>query len=249
MTTSILLVTHARDLRYAEWCVASILKFSEGFSGLTIVCPNSEKGEFSQLANYGDAKLVGHDLVGHLGAQTQKCFADQHCNSDFVLHLDSDTIFTSDVSPSDYFVDGKPVMLIEEYSRLIGCPWKEHTDRALGIDAKFETMRRHPQVNPVGLYPAMRARVAEVHGKAFESYMMAQKADFPWGASEHNFLGAFALWHPDWSGKYHWIDVAKDQRPKDKLYQAWSHSPPEVPQDLPSGGRGTPLELYQRLGL
>lgn len=249
MNCEILLVTHLKDKAWTEWNLKSIRKFATGFSGLTLVVPKHERAAFEPLSNIVDFALRTHELPGHLGAQTQKCLADVLCvGADFVLTSDSDCCFIEPVTPEDYFVDGKPVMLIEEFSRLQGNPWKPTVDKALGGDAKYETMRRHPQVNPVGLYADMREHIAKRHGMSFEQYTMSQKPDYPWGMSECCWLGSFALNSP-WKEHYHWIDVAKDERPKDKLYQAWSHSPPDQMQDLPSGGRGCPLDLYKKLGL
>jgi len=172
------------------------------------------------------------------------------------LHTDSDCVFTEPVTPEDYFWIQlmsppiyQPVMLIEEFSRLSGNPWQRPTELALGQTVKFETMRRHPQVNPRGIYADMRGHMEHWHSMPFTKYVMAQKADFPWGFSEHCTIGAFALYSHLWRDKYHWIDVAKDPRPKDKLAQFWSHSQPDKPQDLPSGGRGVPQETFTRLGL
>lgn len=249
MNCEILLVTHLKDIEWTKWNLKSIRKFATGFSGLTLVVPKHERAAFEPLSSIIDFSLRTHELSGHLGAQTQKCLADVHCvGADFVLHTDADCCLIEPVTPEDYFVDGKPVMLIEEFSRLHGNPWKPTVDKALGGDAKYETMRRHPQVNPVGLYADMREHIAKRHGITFEQYVICQKGDYPWGFSEHCTLGAFAL-NSDWKDAYHWIDVGLVPHPKNKLHQSWSHSPPEVEQDLPSGGRACPLDLFKKLGL
>lgn len=249
MNTEILLVTFSKDIEWARWCLKSIAKFATGFSGLTLVVPTKDRDAFMESSSIMDFALRTHDLEGHLGAQCQKCFADVHCPGvDYVCHLDSDTVFTEPVTPNDYFVDGKPVMLIEEFSRLQGNPWKPTVDKALGGDAKFETMRRHPQVNPVGLYADMREHIAKTHGMIFERYVMSQKPDYPWFFSEHCTIGAFAL-NSDWRSHYHWIDVTNQPHPKNKLVQFWSHGGISHMQDLPSGGKGCAAELFNKIGL
>lgn len=258
MKVEILIVSWLKDLVWLEYNLKSIHKFATGFSGVTLLVPDVEA--------YGFGRAALHDLVKdlkvafymrtpdpakwHLDHQVAKCFADIYCpDADFILHTDSDCVFTEPVTPEDYFVDGKPVMLIEEFARLPGNPWQKPTEKALGMPVPFETMRRHPQVNPRGIYADLRERIETVHGVPFRDYVLAQKADFPWGFSEHCTIGAFAL-RTRWKDAYLWIDVGAGwQRPPDKLAQFWSHSPPHLPQDLPSGGRGVPMDTFRRLGL
>lgn len=250
MKTEILIVSHRADKAWLEYNLKSIRKFAEGFSGVTLVVPEGDMDAFLPLAKQYGTHIHGHTLAGHLGAQAQKCLADKHCpEADFILHTDSDCVFTEPVTPEDYFVNGKPVMLIERFSRLAGNPWASVVEKALGFSPAFETMRRHPQVNSRGIYQDMREHIEQKHGVDFISFVMSQKADFPWGFTEHCTIGAFALHDHRWRDKYHWVDVAVQPWPKPKLAQFWSHSPPEQAQDLPSGGKGVPLETFQKLGL
>jgi hypothetical protein len=252
MTTDILIATCLKDIEYLEYCVRSVHKFASGFNKLVLVVGADEEPHFrmfSQGAIIKTYQRPSDPVKYQIAAQAQKCMADLHCEADFILHTDSDCAFTEPVTPEDYFVNGKPVMLIRPFSTLPGSPWKEPTEKALGFPVEFECMARHPQVNPRGLYGDVRRRIEQIHGKQFEQYVLSQRGEFPFGFSEHCALGAYALHDSIWSITYHWINTAIHVRPKDKLYQAWSHSPPNLPQDLPSGGRGTPLELYRQLGL
>jgi hypothetical protein len=258
MKTEILIVSYAKDLPYLRYCLKSIVKFATGFSGVVVLVPEQEKEQML------DTMLVLHNVPSrmlayqrvpnpaqwHLNAQLQKCHADQHCHqADFIAHMDSDCVFTQPVTPEDYFVGGKPVMCIEAYTRLTDCPWQQVTARALGFVPTHETMRRHPQVNPRGVYPALRAYLEGIHHQPFDQYVLGQKADFPWGFTEHNTIGSFARASRKWSQEYHWVDLETQPWPPHKLLQFWSLSPPDVEQPLPSGGRGLPLNEFKRLGL
>lgn len=235
MRVEILIVTYAKDIPYLVHNLRSILKFASGFSGTTLVVPNDEYKLFYGYT--GTCKVKHYERTEdrskwQIHAQVQKCMADKYCpDADFILHTDSDCIFTEPVTPNDYFLNEKPVMLIEEYSRLKGDPWKATVDKALEIDAKYETMRRHPQVNPRSIYPLMRLRVQGKHKMSFEQYVLNQRGEFPFGFSEHNTIGAYAL--EFFPYMYHWIDLAKEKAPKEKLRQYWSHSPPDKPQGTP----------------
>jgi hypothetical protein len=255
MKTEILIVSYAHDIPYLNWCLKSISKFSSGFSGLTLVVPEEERAQFNpMMVEYPHGQMrwsvATHKQPGHLGAQLQKCLADKHCpDADFILHTDSDCIFTEPVTPEDYFVGGKPVMCIAEYRKLPPIPWRAVTEKALGLDCPWETMRRHPQVNPRGVYNDMRQRVSLVNDCLFEHYVMAQKSDYPWGFSEHNCIGSFAHETPRWKSEYHWVDVGSQTYPAPKLMQYWSHAAPDQMHHLPSGGMGRPLDDFKRLGL
>lgn len=258
MNTEILIVTYLRDLEYLRWNLKSIRKFASGFHNVRLLVPNQEMQKFRfELREFSDLIMcdgyprVDDSRLWHLQHQAMKCRADQICpGTDFILFLDSDCVLTEPVTPEDYFVDEKPVLLIEEYSRLpANHPWKPTVDRALGIDAKYETMRRHPAVHYRGMFKDFREAVERQQNRHFDEYVLSCKSDFPWGWSEFATLGAFVLWDAAWRDKYHFIDVGKVPYPKGKLIQFWSHSPIDQAQGLPSGGTGTPMEEYRRLGL
>ena len=87
----------------------------------------------------------------------------------------------------------------------------------------------------------------------FTKFVESRKPDYPWGFTEHNVIGAFAFYDPKWHDQYHWIEVGKQDVPKDKVMQFWSHSPPNVEQDFGHYWhnrhytRGTPEIITQRI--
>jgi len=252
MTTDILIVSYAKDKPYLDYCIRSCWKFAHGFQDLVLVVPLDEEAKFREYGSGVKIKTyqrTSDQSKWQIHAQAMKCMADTFCTADFILHTDSDCVFTESVEPEDYFVNRKPVMLIERFSNLPGNPWREPTERALGYPCEWETMRRHPQVNPRRIYADMRDRISNLHQKSFVDYVLSQRGEFPFGFSEHCAIGSYALHDPYWNGEYNWIDVARNARPKDKLAQFWSHSPPNLPQGLPSGGNGVPMEVFQQLGL
>lgn len=234
---SIMIVSYAHDLPYLRYNLQSIDKFCAGFSGVTLVVPQQEASHFASLAAAHRCDLKTYDrtpdkVKWHLDAQCQKCFADKYCpDADFILHTDSDCIFTEPVTPDDYFQDGKPVMVIKPWPS--GNPWKQVVDSVLKSDSKFSTMERHPQVNPKLLYPLLRMILKSYYSMPFDQFILSRKPDFPWGFTEHNILGNLALSvMPEF---YEWIDSSKTEVPKEKLRQFWSLSPPDQKQDSPHG--------------
>lgn len=239
------------DIQYLEYCLRSIAKFATGFQNIVLVVAEEEEKLFRQYQSdcvLKAYKRVSEPIKWHLDSQAQKCLADVHCTADFVCFVDSDCCFIEPVTPSDYFASGKPILLIESFDRLPDNPWKWPTDKALGIDAKWESMRRHGAVHYRGLFVEFRRHIQNNHGVLFRDYVLSCKPEFPWGFSEFVALGNFAIISP-WKDKYHFIDLGMQVRPKDKLLQFWSHAPIDKLQDLPSGGKGTPMEEFRRLGL
>lgn len=252
MTVDIVVASCTKDIPYLHYCLKSIDKFATGFRNVILVVAEEEEPSFRMYQNQCVLKTyrrVSDSVKWQIHAQAMKCFADTFSDADFILHDDSDCIFTEPVVPEDYFVGGKPVMLIRPFSTLPDSPWRTPTEKALGWPVEFECMARHPQVNPHGLYAVMRRRVEQVYGIPFERYVLSQRGEFPFGFSEHCTLGAYALHDPAWKKQFHWIDTSTQARPKDKLMQFWSHSPPDKHQGTPTGLSLTPLQICQQLGL
>ena len=252
MKTDIFIVSYEKDIPYLDYCLRSIDKFATGFNNRVLVVPSVEEPLFHRFCEQAVIKTyerVPDQRRWQINAQLAKMRADEHCEGDFIFMIDSDCCFIEPVTPDDYFLEGKPVMLIREYSTIPTCPWKQPTEQALGHECLWETMARHGQINPRGLFAPLRLHIAAVNKMPFDQYVLSRKPDFCWGISEHNCIGAYALHHPYWTTKYHWIDTAKAPTPKPKIFQAWSHSPPDQEQDNPNGGRKKPLDVYREIGI
>jgi hypothetical protein len=254
MKTSILIVTYLKDRPYLELNLRSIQKFATGFHDVAVLVPQEEYDGFKDLTGRYQISLVYYPRScppnkWHLMHQLQKCRADSWCpDADFVLHTDSDCMFIEPVTPEDYFVAGNPVMVYTEYSRLKEkVPWQPIVTAALKNRVSHEFMRRHPQVNPIGVYPALRDHIDKVHHTQFDHFVMSRKPDFPWGFTEHNVIGAFAFSDPEFHKQYHWHDTTEYGMPKEKLIQFWSHSPVDKPQEVAHGGMYTPAEFAERI--
>lgn len=255
MKTEIAIVSWAKDIEYLKGCLSSIRKFASGFSGVTLLVPEQERNQFSwvQEVDLKTYDRVADSRLFHLQHQAMKCRADEWCpDADLIFFMDSDCFFIEPVTPADYLVNGKPVLCIENFARLGGNPWKATTDRALGINSQFETMRRHGAIHYRGLFPEFRKLVENVNKMPFMDYVLSCKPDYPWGYSEFVALGNFALMS-HWRPKYHFIDVGEQAYPPDHLLDVWSHAPPEAAQgDRYRGkfpGNMTVRQIWQQLGL
>lgn len=156
--------------------------------------------------------------------------SDEWCpGADFILHTDSDCVFTEPVSPEDYFVESKPVLLYASYEWLcrdyptLRC-WQTASQFALGFTIEHEFMRRHPAVHYREVYRKSRELIEAHHGKSVDDYIKRQTNTFPQTFAEFPTLGAVAwkFFHD----RYHWINTERTPHPKDKIRQAWSHREP-----------------------
>lgn len=232
MRTDILLVSYLKDLPWAEYCLRSIKKFSSGFGGVTLMVPRKDRAQFVSMV--GRLKMndfvsikdyvvkPGHEFNHH---QVMKCYADVLCpNAAYILHVDSDCIFTEPFSPSDYMDDeGRPYLPVRRYyeSAPFYC-WKKATETALGVSCPYETMARHPALHHESTYRRLRSRVELNHGVPFSEYVLGLGGNYPdLGFSEFNALGSFVIYADD--GDYDVIHIDEGKVvPPNKLIQGHS---------------------------
>lgn len=231
MRTDILLVTYRKDYDWAVFCIRSIAKFAKGFGGVSIVCPVDDSAMFVSLASRFERDDLpiqvktyipkkGYEFNHH---QVMKCYSDVLCpNAAYILHIDSDCIFTEEVTPADYFTESKPQLLIRTYK--LSEPWyiwQGPTNKALGMTCNYETMARHPAVHHCNTYKELRGYMEFKHGIPFSEWVLKQPGNYPaCHFSEFNTLGSYVLVYcPE---RYAIIDLDKEENPKNKLIQGWS---------------------------
>lgn len=267
MNTSIFIRGCAHDLGYLDLCLKSIRKFATGFYEVVVVVADYDRVLFKQLAERHQVLLKDYPgapdrAQGQICAQWAACMADTFVSkgAELIAFVDSDCVFIEPVTPADYIINVKPVLCIESYSRMPpGYPWKSVVEETLKFQVEFDTMRRHPALHYPKMLPLFRDYVCLAHGlrvdrgDLFRQYVLSRKGSFPWGFTEFNALGAFALAAPAWKDQYHWIDLGHEPRPKSKLRQFWSLSPPDKPQHAMMPGDGmvniVPMEFCQKLGI
>lgn len=239
MRVGILYVTFNRDLEWMEYSLQSCQKYAKGFVGIKIVVPTSDLDAFLYLERKYSTptcpvlvrtflEYPGKGFVHHLA---MKCYADVLSpNWTHTLFMDPDCLFTSPVTPLDYFQDGSPVLLIEPYEAIKRAGhegrynWKRVTEEALKFECTHETMCRHPAVHHHWLLHEMRRHIETRHETPFLDFVLKQKNAYPQGFGEFNTIGAFAFHsHPH---SYHFIDREFDGEKNDpppKVLQMWSY--------------------------
>lgn len=244
MKMEILIVTHAKDIPFLHYCVASIEKFAAGFSGVTLLVPRHEEDRFSWAKPFVSVRLfeepVGKGMLAH---EVQICRADEWCPSaDTILHLDADCMFWRPCTPDDFMISGKPLLVRERYSDCwksnpARCLWQTAVQRAMGFFPEWETMVRHPQVHLREVYPAVRAAVEWRRG-VFDDYVLSGPNSYPQEFCEFGSLGAIAI--RDFPDRYSFVDYDHDRDARecgvtkrfqyvyrinrDFCVEAWSHA-------------------------
>lgn len=242
--------TFARDLEWTDVSLGSFRKYASGFSAVTIVVPTCDVDKFLPFERRYSTpecpvliknflEYPGKGFVHHLA---MKCYADVfQPDATHILHMDPDTLFCAPVTPDDYFIDGKPVLVIEPYAALPRIKehawdgrlnWKGVTEAALKFDCEYETMCRHPAVHKKEAYDAMRKYIESIHLTPFVDFVIKQKNSFPQGFGEFNTLGSYV--HKFMHDEYHFWDrghkgIASDPEPKVK--QLWSYSGANNPEN------------------
>lgn len=254
MKVSIQIVTYAWDFRYLVYALRSVSKFARDFEEVVICCPGTDqKALETMLIDLGKnwpskirmrpryfAEWVGKGMLHHMFVILN---ADSCCpGADFVLHMDSDHIFTGSVSPETYVKGGKADIVYASFDWLTKADsegkrrvelgllnWQNASFRALGVMDEFEFMRRAPLVHARQVYPQVRADVEAHTGGALDVFMKDQRNTYPQTFAEFQSIGSVA--YRKFRGFYNWHNQEAGQFPDGHIGQSWSHRPPTA-EDL-----------------
>jgi hypothetical protein len=211
----IFIKTWKNDLKWLKYCLKSIDKYGSGFEVLIVADWDCK----SEIESWSLTKEVVHycrpNFDGYLYQQYIKLRAFDYTDSEFILFMDSDCIFTEPTKPEDFFTDGKPNMLMTPYEDIPEVMfWKEATDKATGLDVKYEFMRRNGLVyhrsTLVGLW-------LSYSDKFFNQLKRTKNRQF----SEFNIIGAYAFEFEQ--EKYNFVNT-RDSIPHHPVKQFWSWS-------------------------
>ncbi len=225
MTCDLLVKSCARDAARLAWLLRSVARFARGFREVVVLFPADERAAIDRMNLTLERVVLTPDSGDrYVYQQLCKLQADRYTDAEFVLHLDSDCVFTGPASPDTYFTAGRPQLLYAPYAALAGSGverWRPGTERALARPVELEFMRRLPLVYPRDAYPRFRDFVERTHGTRFETFVTQRPPHEP--PSEYNWLGAYC-----WSflrDRFHWIDTTSEPLPPNPVRQLWSWAP------------------------
>jgi hypothetical protein len=234
VTCSILIKSFPKDFGWLSYCLKSIHKFASGFEEVVVVIPDD-----SDLPLTAERLVKVHEPgppatspqdhgKGYAYQQVVKMNADKYCTSDFILHIDSDTIFVKPVTPLDFMLQTntnlvlqKPIWLMTPFKDILPTDKNVHAHvdairNFSGIEPEFEYMRRMGQVIPRWAYGCFREYCLSRHGKTFEQYAMERGFR---GISEFNLMGQFL--HREFPNFIHFHDT-RFGVPESCVMQSWS---------------------------
>jgi hypothetical protein len=236
MNTEIFIVSCGRHFPWLEYCLKSIDKYATGFSGVTVLIPAYDLDAFMALG----LKLPSTNLKIRVGDEwTNKGMlwhmamvmnADEWCpEADFILHTDSDCVFSEPVTPDDYFKDGKPILYHERFKSLGAkhpdvLRWQEVVQACVTFPVTQETMRRHPAVHPRKVYKQSRKEIEKKTNKPWDQYIFEQRNEFPQSFCEFVTLGNVGMRY--FPNEYCLYDTEKNSWPHQKIVQFSSGNSP-----------------------
>lgn len=256
MNVEIFVISVAKHFSHLQYALKSIQKFARDFSRCRLLIPRDDIGKFNHevmpivpdFANGVPLLVEGFDEwpnQGMLAHMYAIMCSDQYCpDADIIMHFDSDWVFTEPVTPQDFLVDGKPLIMYGTFDWLVSQVqsnlkmWQDATENAIGKPVPIETMRWPRLLFWKDLYPMARREIEQWTGKNMVEFMRAQKNEFPQSFCEYVTLGNVAWrYHRE---KYFWRDQKMQGFPEPwKVHQAWSHAPPTEAN----------MELYRKLGI
>ena len=210
MKTDIFIRSYRNDFEWLKYCLKSIRKFCKGFNNVHIAVPNEDVSALDFL----EGEIV-HGVCdsceGYLAQQVTKMHADNYCDADYVLHVDSDCLFFKETHPEEFFEYGKPIIL---YETDIVTPWPQIAMITLGWLDEKEYMRRLPIIYPRWIYKEFRKWIKQNQKHDLETWICSQ----PFRSySEFNTLGQWAYrYHND---KFSWL---KPEEKEKYIIQHWS---------------------------
>jgi hypothetical protein len=174
------------DFNWLEYCLRSIKKYAKGFGKVHICIPADDYPLLPPCD--AEVHLVKRWDDDYIGQQNDKLHADWYCRSPYILVMDSDCVFTQEVSPADFFREGNPVWLYEAVPH-DQSPWYPITQEAIKHMPEFEFMRRHPFVFTRQALRDFRDFMFNCHEEDISQWLKKRpKGRF----SEFNAFGAWA---------------------------------------------------------
>lgn len=227
---SIFIKSYPPDFEWMSYCLRSLQKYASGFHEIVVAIP-----EHANLDLTLEKVVKVHDPddgKGYLRQQVHKLNADQHCEGDFILHIDSDEVLRRPVTPDTFFRNGLPWWFMTPMATV--CPaarkaWFHVMAKCLQRAPEFEYMRKTTILVPRWAYAEFRAFIQAEHGVSMETYVMNQPGrEF----SEYNCLGMFLHhFHPE---KFYWHDESKEGMPEpwERHFWSWGGITPEIRKEL-----------------
>lgn len=233
MKTSIITVAYDKDLEFLKYNLKSIKKFCRGYHENVVVIDDHENDCLQTqkyLESIGQKYYINREAkfikFGYVRQQYIKLHSHLYVSpeTDYVCHVDSDSIFTKEHTPELYYFHNKPCLIKKTYAFIIEKiyqnelehkkhgfsgqadldvlafkKWQSLTSKYSGIDVQYEYMGAMPLVYPVDVHKGVKEYLEKLHGMSLLDLL--KDLDI---ISEFNLIGAIADKY--YQDKFYWID-------------------------------------------
>ena len=220
MKVSIITITYDEDLEFLKYNLKSIKKFCDGYHENIVViddhendCVETQKYLESIGQKYFVNREAKHVKKGYVRQQYIKLLSDKYVSrdTDYICHIDSDSLFKQKHTPEIYFRDNKPILVKNDYNKIIlrqksigNSPapferWRYMTSKFLNFKVDYEFMYRMPLVYPKDLTKQVREYLEKINNCS----LLDLVKDLPI-MSEYNIIGAYA--HKFTNDDFFWVD-------------------------------------------
>lgn len=188
--TSIFIKTWKNDLKWLRYCLQAINRYCSGFDEIVIAADAGCADEVRMFSAGARVESVEEWPNGYIQQQWFKLNADRYVTSEYILFVDSDTIFHTQATPETFFRDGSPVFLRTRYTDLgdshvakLAQKWRWITQSYVGWDVEWEYMRRIPIIVRSSTLKNIREMLPDLE----QRLMAIDEHQF----SEFNVIGAY----------------------------------------------------------
>lgn len=141
---TIFIKTYKNDLKWLKYCLMSIAKYAQDFKVVIVADEDCKRDLDGWNLTREKVFYVKPSYEGYLYQQEVKLTAFRYVDTEYVLFMDCDCIFTDYVNLDSFLKDGKPTLLKTPYEDIPEVMfWKTTTEDAIGFEVNFEYMRRN----------------------------------------------------------------------------------------------------------
>jgi Family of unknown function (DUF6492)/Nucleotide-diphospho-sugar transferase len=207
----VMIRSYRNDFPWLGHCLKSLHERLAGWRAVTVCVPNEDLWGVQALT-LEKVHGIAESGDGYMHQQVTKLHAFLYSNADFILHVDSDCIFTRPCSVEEMIHKGKAMVLREEN---VNSPWSIIAARQLGWQDSGEYMRRMPILYPRWAYTAFKAWMESHTGMGLEAFIMSRpNREF----SEFNTIG-------QWLYRFHSDEIEwkhpSEMEPMCKQFWSW----------------------------
>lgn len=212
---TIFIKTYLADLKWLQYCLASIAKYAPSFDIVIVADENCRKIIDGWGLTREKVYYVKPDYEGYLHQQEIKLRAFEWVGSEYILYVDSDCIFTREATKETFLDNGNPILLKTPYEDIPEVMfWKTTTEDAIGFEVNYEYMRRQPLVYRT---ETIRNLWEDYSIRFMPKLRIAKNRQF----SEFNLIGAYI---EAYESEYYKLINTRDGFDESPVRQFWSYS-------------------------